>query len=58
MSWCEANAVGYLLSLACNRHLEQHIEKALYKSRRRAVQTGLASRRFREFRYRTRRGGG
>ena len=53
MGWCEANEVGYLLGLARNKRLETLIEKALRKSRRRYLQTGLASRRFREWRYRT-----
>ncbi len=54
MGWCEANGVGYLLGLARNQRLEKRIAKALRKSRRRHVQTGLAARRFRELRYRTR----
>jgi hypothetical protein len=53
MAWCEANAVGYLPGLARNPRLERLIAKALRKSRRRYLQTGVASRRFREFRYRT-----
>ena len=54
MGWCEANGVGYLLGLARNQRLEKRIAKALRKSRRRHVQTGLAARRFRALRYRTR----
>ena len=50
MGWCEANGVGYLLGLARNQRLEKRIAKALRKSRRRHVQTGLAARRFRELR--------
>ena len=53
MSWCEAHDVGYLLGLAKNGRLEKRIARALRKSRRRHLQTGQASRRFREFRYRT-----
>ena len=53
MAWCEANDVGYLLGLAKNARLEQQVAKALRKSQRRYLQTGRASRRFRELRYRT-----
>ncbi len=53
MGWCEANEVGYLLGLARNKRLVKRIEQALHKSQRRQMQTGVASRRFREFRYRT-----
>ena len=54
MAWCEANRVGYLFGLAKNGRLEKQIAKALRKSQRRYLQTGRASRRFRELRYRTR----
>ena len=54
MRWCEDNGVGYVLGLARNARLVRRIEKALRKSRRRHAATGAASRRFREFRYRTR----
>ena len=54
MSWCETQDVGYLLGLAKNPRLEKQIAKALRKSQRRSLQTGRASRRFRELRYRTR----
>ena len=54
MAWCEANAVGYLLGLERNDRLEKQIARALRKSQRRYLQTGRASRRFRELRYRTR----
>ena len=53
MRWCEDNGVGYVLGLARNARLVRRIEKALRKSRRRHAATGAASRRFREFRYRT-----
>ena len=53
MAWCEANNVGYLLGLARNGRLEKQIAKAQRKSHRRYLQTGRASRRFRELRYRT-----
>ena len=54
MAWCETHDVGYLLGLAKNDRLEKSIAKALRKSQRRYLQTGRASRRFRELRYRTR----
>ena len=54
MAWCEAHDVGYLFGLAKNDRLEKAIAKALRKSRRRYLQRGRASRRFRELRYRTR----
>ncbi len=54
MDWCERNAVDYVLGLARNDRLAGRIDKALRKSRRRHAATGKASRRFREFRYRTR----
>ncbi len=43
MAWCEANEVGYVSGLARNARLVKRIGKALRKSRR-----------FRQFRYRTR----
>ena len=54
MVWCETHDVGYLLGLAKNDRLEKLVAKALRKSQRRYLQTGRASRRFRELRYRTR----
>ena len=54
MAWCEANEVGHVLGLARNPRLVRRIGKALRKSRRRCAHTGEASRRFRQFRYRTR----
>ncbi len=53
MAWCEGNGVDYVLGLARNARLQQRIDKALRKSRRRSAASGQASRRFREFRYRT-----
>ena len=54
MVWCEGNGVDYVLGLARNARLQRRIDKALRKSRRRSAANGQASRRFREFRYRTR----
>ena len=53
MAWCEGQGVDYVLGLARNARLQKRIDKALRKSRRRGAATGQASRRFREFRYRT-----
>ena len=46
--------MDYVLGLARNARLVKRIAKALRKSRSRHVATGRASRRFRAFRYRTR----
>ena len=54
MDWCERNGVDYVLGMARNDRLLRRIDKALRKSRSRHAATGKASRRFREFRYRTR----
>ena len=55
MAWCRAEGVDYVFGLARNQRLERRVEKALRKSRRRCLATGKASRRFREFGYRTER---
>ena len=54
LAWCEDNDVDYVLGLARNPRLQRRIGKALRKSRSRHAVTGAPSRRFREFRYRTR----
>ncbi len=54
MAWCAAQWLGYLFGVARNPRLVSKLERALRKSRRRLVATGKASRRYREFRYRTR----
>ena len=54
MDWCEQNGVDYVLGLARNARLVKRIGKAMRKSRCRHAATGKASRRFRAFRYRTR----
>ena len=51
--WCRGK-VNHVLGLARNPCLVRRIGKALRKSRRRCAHTGEASRRFRQFRYRTR----
>ena len=54
MAWCEAEGLGYVLGVARNPRLEAKLKRALRKSHGRFVATGKRSRRFREFRYRTR----
>ncbi len=54
MAWCEQHGVEYVLGLGGNARLVKRIDKALRKSRARHVATGQPSRRFRSFRYRTR----
>ena len=54
MAWCEAEGVGDVFGLTRNPRLRRRIGKALHKSRRRCIATGRPSRRFRQFRYRTR----
>ena len=51
-TWCEDNGVDYLFGLSRNARLTER--RQLRKSRRRCVSTGAASRRFCDFRYRTR----
>ena len=53
LSWCEANAVGYVLGLARNPVLTRRLRHAMRRARRCCWQTGEAVRRFRQFRYRT-----
>ena len=54
MTWCEDNGVDYLFGLSRNARLTERIGRQLRKSRSRCVSTGAASRRFCDFRYRTR----
>jgi hypothetical protein len=53
MTWCENNGVNYIFGLQRNPRLCKAIERQLKKSQRRYHQTKKASRRFRDFRYRT-----
>ncbi len=53
MAWCERQGIGFVFGVARNRRLVRRIGRPLQKSRRRFHATGKASRRFREFRYRT-----
>lgn len=54
MTWCEGAGVEYVFGLAKNARLCAAIERQLAKSRRRYQTTKQASRRYRDFRYRTR----
>ena len=54
MSWCEDNDVFYVLGLARNSRLVRAIGEALQEAKLAQEKTGQAARRFRDFRYRTR----
>jgi len=54
MTWCEDHHVDYVLGLAKNARLCAAIQRQLGKSQRRYHQTKKASRRYRDFHYRTR----
>jgi hypothetical protein len=53
MSWCEGNGVDYVFGLSKNSRLVWQIRKQMEKARRRYLRTGVASREFRDFMYRT-----
>ena len=54
MSWCDANAVDYILGMSKNSRLNRIVEKEMKKARRRYSETGRASRVYKDFSYRTR----
>jgi len=54
MRWCEDNRVAYLLGLARNKRLNRILSKEMAAARQEHARTGRAARRFRDFRYRTR----
>lgn len=54
MSWCEANDVRYVLGLARNQRLHRALGQAMAEARAAHEHTGKPARRFRDFRYRTR----
>jgi hypothetical protein len=54
MAWCEANGVAYVLGLARNARLVRAIGAELEQARQQAERTGRSARRFKDFRYRTR----
>jgi len=53
MSWCEKNNIDFIFGLSKNKRLLRRIGKKLHKSRRRYYSNGKASRRYHDFRYRT-----
>ncbi|MEJ2239118.1 MAG: IS1380 family transposase [Gemmatimonadales bacterium] len=54
MSWCEAHDIGYVLGLARNQRLHRALGRELAEARAEHEHTGRPARRFRDFRYRTR----
>ncbi len=54
MHWCETNNVSYVLGLARNQRLSRVLGRAMELARREQERTGRSARRFRDFRYRTR----
>ena len=54
MAWCEANDLDFVFGLARNARLQRAIARQMRRSRSRCVASGAPSRRFRDFRYRTR----
>jgi hypothetical protein len=54
MSWCEANAVDYVLGLARNERLRAQIADEMAEAAAEQAATGQAARRFADFEYQTR----
>jgi hypothetical protein len=54
MSWCEAQGVVYVLGLARNKRLHRALGREMAEAQAEHERTGQAARRFRDFRYRTR----
>ena len=54
MRWCEEHGVNYVLGLARNKRLNRLLGQAMQHARSEHERTGEAARRFRDFRYRTR----
>ena len=54
MAWCEANNVRYVLGLARNKRLQRALGKEMEAARAAHERSGKPARRFRDFRYRTR----
>jgi len=54
MSWCEDNHVGYVLGLARNKRLNRALGREMAEAYAEHEATGRSARRFRDFRYRTR----
>jgi len=54
MAWCEAAGVDYLLGLAKNERLQEHIQEELQQAKQQYQESGRAARIFKEFYYQTR----
>ena len=54
MRWCEDNGLGYVFGLARNARLVRAIGRQLHEARAEYRRTGEPARRYRDFRYRTR----
>ena len=54
LNWCEVHAVEYVIGLAKNERLTNHIAPELAQAQAQCQQTGVAARVFADFRYRTR----
>ena len=54
MAWCEANNVRYVLGLARNKRLQRALGEAMEEARAAQARSGQPARRFRDFRYKTR----
>jgi Transposase DDE domain group 1 len=54
MAWCETNSVDSLFGLANNARLSAEIETELAAAQQQSEKTGKPARRFRDFRWRTR----
>lgn len=54
MAWCEANNMRYVLGLARNKRLQRALGNEMEQARAEHERTGQPARRFRDFRYRTR----
>jgi len=54
MAWCETNNVRYVLGLARNKRLQRALGEAMEEARAAQQRTDQPARRFRDFRYKTR----
>ena len=54
MAWCETHDVRYVLGLARNKRLQRVLGEAMEEARAAHERTGQPARRFRDFRYKTR----
>ncbi|MDA1373074.1 MAG: IS1380 family transposase [Proteobacteria bacterium] len=54
MTWCEDNKVYYLLGIARNQRLRRSLGREMEEARREHRETGKSAKRYRDFRYRTR----